>query len=167
MSSCNSARVLSPSKLKLVRKLLRFKNHFLIIWYLRLPLNSMAAGRQLSVQRLATGCTVQGSKPCDGKIFCACPGRPRTLRSSIYSSNCVSFSAVKRRGSLLDHPLPSNADEVNEQRNIPAPPSGFYYKLQGDSYRQCSVISLTYLPPIQLPASLFKFVPCPSLLYNY
>jgi len=90
----------------------------------------MAAGRHLAVQRLATGWTVRGSKPCAGEIFFARPGRSRILLSFMYISKWVSFSALKRRGRRIDHSLPSNSEDVNEQRNVPAHSSDLYDMLQ-------------------------------------
>ena len=60
----------------------------------------------------------------------------------MYSSNLVSFSAVKRRERLLDHPLPSKVEEVNEQRNIPS--SGLYDRLQAKRYLLLNSI----IPPV-------------------
>jgi hypothetical protein len=67
-------------------------------------LNMEWAGIAQSVQRLATGWTVQGSDPGGGKNFRTCPDRPWGSPNLLYNG---SFPGVKRPERDVDHPLSS------------------------------------------------------------
>ena len=72
------------------------------------------AGIAQSVQRLATGWTVQGSNSGGGEIFRARSDRPWGPPSLLYNGYRVFFPGIKRLGRGIKHPLPSSA-EVKER----------------------------------------------------
>ena len=67
----------------------------------------------LSVERLATGCTVRGSNPGGGEIFRTRPDRLCGPPSPLYNGYRVSFPGGRRPGRGVDHPTPSS-DNVQE-----------------------------------------------------
>jgi len=82
-----------------------------------------------SVQRLATGWTVRGSNPDEGKIFRICPDTP-----------WGSFPRVKRPGRGIDHSPPSSA-EVKERVEL------YIYSASGPSW---PFLGLTLPLPLKL-----------------
>jgi hypothetical protein len=68
-----------------------------------------------SVQRLATGWTIQGWNPGGDKIFRTRPDRPSGRPSLLYRTmGTGSFPGVKRPGRGDDHPPPPSAEVENE-----------------------------------------------------
>ena len=67
------------------------------------------AGRAQSVERLATGWTVQGSIPGWGDIFRNRPDRPWGPPNLLYNWYRVFPGGVKRPGRGVYHPTPSSA----------------------------------------------------------
>ena len=73
-----------------------------------------AAGITQSVQRLATGWTVQGSTPGECEIFRTGPDRPWGPSSLLYTAYLFSFPVIKRPRRCVAQPSPSSA-QVKER----------------------------------------------------
>ena len=89
--------------------------HLLLIpVYVKYLLRKAAAIAQ-SVQRLATGWAVRGSRPVGGEIFRARLERPRGRSSFLYNEYRVPFTGVKRPRRGVDHaPSPSAGVEYGQ-----------------------------------------------------
>jgi hypothetical protein len=74
-----------------------------------------------SVQRLATGWTVQRSNSGGDEIFRTLPDRQCGPPSFLYKEYCVCFPEINQSGRGVDHPHPSNAEvkEVEEYLYFP------------------------------------------------
>ena len=77
-----------------------------------------------SVQRLATGWTVQGSNPGGGEIFRTCPDRPWDPPSLLYNGYQVFPGGRERPGRDADPSPPSSAMVMKEQSYTSTPPIG-------------------------------------------
>ena len=71
------------------------------------------AATPYSVQRLATGWTVRGSKTGGGEVFRTRLDWPWCPPSPLYNGYRISFPVISRSGGGVKHPLPSTA-EVKE-----------------------------------------------------
>ena len=77
-----------------------------------------------SVQRLATGWTVQGSNPGEAEVFRTCPDRPWGPPSLLYNGYRVFPGGKKRPGCEADPSLPSSAVVMKGQSYTSTPPMG-------------------------------------------
>ena len=77
-----------------------------------------------SVQRLATGWTVQGSNPDGGEIFHTCPERPWGPPSLLYNGYRVLPGGKERLERGADPSPPSSAVVMKEQSYTSTPPMG-------------------------------------------
>jgi len=68
----------------------------------------------VSEQQLVTGCTVWGSHPNGGKIFCTCPDWPWGPPSLLHNGYWVSIPGVKQPVYDVNHPFPFS-NEVKER----------------------------------------------------